>query len=1138
MRCPRCETEVVAGAKFCHGCGLRLESVCPNCGSATRPDFRFCPECGATLVAPEPAPAAPPSPTPARLDDRIERFSRHIPRDLAAKIRGIEGTLAGERKLVTVLFCDLVGSTALAERLDPEEYRDLLDQYLELAFEQIYRFEGIVNQLAGDGMMALFGAPVAHEDAPYRGVRAACEIQQALGEFNRELHARRGFKLKARIGINTGPVVVGTVGNDFKMDYTAIGDTTNLASRLQSLATPGSILISDATYRLVRGFFDVRLVGPFEIRGKAEPVTAHEILGRSEITTNLGAAEARGLTALIGRDQELRQLADCFARVCGGWPQVVTIAGEAGSGKSRLFYEFKQTLAGESVVLFEGRCSALKQKVPYAPYAVMLKQYFAVGTGDSAKSICEKIADKLRDFDPDLKEIYPFVCRMLATGVAPPTDLPADEIKRETYHALARLIVRVSEKTPVVMVIEDLHWIDESSRELLELSVAELEHARVLMVFSHRPDFRAAWRTQVPLTQLTLRPLSDVETLAIVRAVAQGPLPADLESRILSRAEGSPFFAEELTRALFEEGFVSVEDGRAVLTRPIEDAMIPGTIREVIAARIDRLGGHAKRVVQVASALGRQFQREQLVHVLENEGIDVPGTLASLEGRGILHRKNVLSDDEYRFGESLTQEVAYDGLLLKERRQLHERIGLLLEAEPSYGNSERAALLAHHFLRSDNRRKALSTLLAAARHAESLPSYPTATDFYRQAWEVGYASLTEGAEVDEGFHRLTLEAALDLCRMAVLYTAADSVDVEQAAKVGLELARALGDTQSLTGLYAYGGMIAMSSRRERFAEGLALVEEGYAVAGRAGLADVQLNISRALAFSYLFDGRLEEARNLCTKIVGSLDGSDHQKRLSDSYFGALWLRTALLVYAGDDVDAATADALEVHDLAVQAGNRTARSGMASVLAHLHFAAGRYVEAKRWADQSLEIAEVIGNVTTIRTAAAIALGARRELGETFGPDRYLKPIEDGFTMASNLSLYVRPIVDVLLSLGEVALAERGARLAYERAGGDLRNLYARQALGEVLIHLGIEHHAEAALCFAEVERGARRMDLHTMLAHAELGLGRLAGLAGNQAERRRRLASAQAAFRKLGLERYALRAERWLIEAEPTLAESA
>ncbi|MET0152021.1 MAG: adenylate/guanylate cyclase domain-containing protein [Candidatus Binatia bacterium] len=1139
MRCLSCGSELLAGAKFCHVCGTRVAETCPGCGSPIKPEFRFCPECGFALASPATPATTPPSPPAA--EDRFDRLSRHIPENLALKIRGIQGTIAGERKLVTVLFCDLVGSTAIAERLDPEEYRDLLDQYLELAFHQIYLFEGIVNQLAGDGMMALFGAPVAHEDAPYRAVRAAWEMQQALGDFNRRLDVRRGLDLTARIGIHTGPVVVGTVGNDLKMDYTAIGDTTNLASRLQSLAAPGTILASESTYRLVRGFFEVRAAGPFEVRGKAEPVTAYEIVGRNEITTALGVAEARGLTPLMGRKQELLQLSDCFARARGGSPQVVTIVGDAGSGKSRVLFEFKQSLAAEPVVFFEGRCSALKQRVPYAPFVLMLKQYFGITAGDTTPRAAEKIAHRVREFDPRLEEIYPFLSRMLGVDASTPTDLPADEIKRETFQALAHLVMRVSEEVPVVLIIEDLHWIDDASRELLELAVAQLSRARVMMIFSHRPDFRAVWRSQVALTQLSLRPLSDAETRAIVRAVAGGPLPSSLEERILGKAEGSPFFAEEITRALLEEGYVRIEDGQASLTRPVEEILIPGTVREVIAARLDRLGAQAKRVVQAASVLGRQFHRDQLERLLQGEGIDVAAVLASLESRGILHHKNLLSDDEYRFGESLTQEVAYDGLLLKHRRQMHERIGHLLEAARDDG-TERVALVAHHFVRSDNRRKAIETLLAAARQAERLPSYPAAADFYRQAWDLGYASLAEGAEVDDDFRRLVLSAALDLCRMAVVYVAAPpSVDVENVAQVGRDLAEALGDVNAAAGFRAYHGLIVMSGSRERFAEGLALVESGYALAEENGRTDVSLLIVRALGLSYLYDGQIERARRITECVLRELDDRGHRERLSDLYFAGLWMRNSMLVYGGDDVAAAIEDALASYDLAVRANNRTSRSGMASVLAHLQFVRGDYAEAKRWADASLEIAEVIGNVTTVRTAAAVALGARHELGETVDAGRYLRPLEDGFAMASNLSLYARLIVDVLLSVGEVALAERAARLAYERAGGRLRDLLARQALGDVLTALGPAHYAEAANCFEQVGEVAAELGLRAIAAHAKLGLGRVAWLAGDRAGRDRHLLDARATFAELGLRRYAERAQRWLADVEPAagvLAETA
>ncbi len=620
------------------------------------------------------------------------------------------------------------------------------------------------------------------------------------------------------------------------------------------------------------------------------------------------------------------------------------------------------------------------------------------------------------------------------------------------------------------------------------------------------------------------------------------PCPPSLEGRILEKAEGSPFFAEEITRALFEEGYVTVDNGLASLTRPVEEVLIPGTVREVIAARLDRLGAQAKHVVQAASVLGRQFHRDQLARLLQGEGVDVPAVLASLESRGILHRKNLLSDDEYRFGESLTQEVAYDGLLMKQRRQIHERIGLLLEAEHGEDSTERLALIAHHFVRSDNRRKAIEALLAAARGAEHLPSYLAAADFYRQAWELGFASLAEGAEVDDDFRRLVVRAALDLCRMAVQYVAApSSFDIENTAKVGLELAEALGDVEAAAGFRAYHGMIAMSGSRERFAEGLALVESGYALAEKHGLDGVALRIARGLGLSYLFDGQIDRARRITECVLAEIDASGQRERMSDLYFAALWMQNAMLVYGSDDVAAAIADAKTTHDLAVRANNRTSVSAMASVLAQLYFMRGEYEEAKQWGDRSLEIAEAIGAVTAIRTGAAMALGARRELGESVSAERYLRPLESGFAMASNLSLYLRPIVDVLLSIGEVALAEQAARLASERAGGRLRETLARQALGEVLAALGPAHHAEAVNCFEQVGEVAAELGLRALGAHAKLGLGWIARLRGDRATRDRHLLDARATFAELGLRRYAERAERWLADVEPaagTLAQTA
>ncbi|MGH7819000.1 MAG: hypothetical protein ACREQ9_04430, partial [Candidatus Binatia bacterium] len=470
------------------------------------------------------------------------------------------------------------------------------------------------------------------------------------------------------------------------------------------------------------------------------------------------------------------------------------------------------------------------------------------------------------------------------------------------------------------------------------------------------------------------------------------------------------------------------DDGIRRLTRPLEEVLIPGTVREVIAARLDRLGASAKRAVQVASVLGRQFHRQQLTRLLEGEDVDVAAVLATLEQRGILHRKNVLSAEEFRFGESLTQEVAYDGLLMKERRLIHERIGWLLESMPRDVDPERTALLAHHFARSDNRLKAVETLLAAAREAERLPSYTTAGELDRQAWEIADAALGERPDLGDDFRRLAMSSALHLCRMSVIYVASGSADVERAAQRGRELAEALGDTESVAGFYTYHGMLTMNGDRDQFAAGLAMVERGLSLAEEAGLEESAVSISRALAFAYFFDGQLDCARAIISRVSAALQKAGHAERRSDLYFGSRWMQNSMLLYASDDLGAAADDALDCHQLATETNNRTSRSGMAAVLAQIHFVRGDYEEAKRWADESLKVAEVIGNVNTNRMAAVMALGARLALGESVTPSRYLKPIESSLATASNLSLQALVMVDALLDAGELGLAERSARLA--------------------------------------------------------------------------------------------------------------
>jgi class 3 adenylate cyclase/tetratricopeptide (TPR) repeat protein len=1081
MRCVTCGVELVAGKKFCHACGAAVGAACRGCGTALEASYRFCPDCGLKTEIEE-LDGPPP--------EVVDPLVRVLARRGAGAQGGVVATsslVEGERKLVTVLFCDLVSSVAIAERLDPEEYHDLLDDYLDLVFPEIYRREGVVNVLAGDGLMALFGAPVAHEDSPERAVHAALAIREALAPLDARLRASHGIPLQIRIGVNTGPVVVGPVGNERKMDYTAIGDTTNLASRLQALAPPGGILISESTHRLVRGFFTVEPVGPLGVRGKSEPVTAYAVNDWRGPSSKFHLAEERGLTPFVGREGELARLLEAHARLAAGQLQAVAVVGDAGSGKSRLLYEFRRRVEGRELSFFEGRCASMLQALPYHPFITMMGRWFDLDWDESVDASAAKVAAQFGSTYEDVERTYPVLCRFLSLPIEQLAEQPADQLKRETFDAIARLVLAEAKTHPVVMIIEDLHWVDEPSRDMLDELVRRLEDAPVLIIVTHRPGVVAPWRVPTALTQIALRPLSDGDVAAVVQAVAGHRLPQELVRVIVSKAGGSPFFAEEIVRGLLEEGhLVPTATGGIALTRPLADLPIPGTVQEVIAARLDALGASAKRVVQVAAVLGRQFRTRQLAALLADDGVDVQRELAELERRGLVHRKTALSSDEFRFGESLTQEVAYEGLLLKQRRQLHERIGALIEAEPTERGLEHAALLAHHYSRGDDHGKAVRALLAAGHEAGLAPSYRVAAEYQRQAWELAESIL--GERDDDTYHRAALEAAHGLARLVVYFGVAEIDVAERAAIRGRELAEQLGDRERLASLTYLHGILTIMKPAPDFAGGLALAEQGVALAEADGLHELARGLSRGLCTNYAADGRFAVARERIEREIADLERSGHLETLSDVYLSARWVRD-LVLYAQDEFDRVLESGRASFAMAEQANNRTMRSAIGNLLAPVHYLRGEYAEAKRWADITLEIGEAISNENAYTTGAALALVSRLRLGERVDPASYVARIETGLRAGGTMQLNTRFVGEALLEAGEVDRADRLTADLADRTGGRLRQALILTARGDVLMRLG--RLEEAARRYGEAVALAEEIGSRSALATALLGAGEVA-----------------------------------------------
>jgi class 3 adenylate cyclase/tetratricopeptide (TPR) repeat protein len=1068
---------------------------CSGCGAAIEGRFRFCPECGTRLSTSDPAATvAPPPPPPT-------------------------GALDGERRHVTVLFCDLVGSTAIAERLDPEEYHDLLQKYLTVAFPAIYRFEGVVNTLAGDGLMALFGAPVAHEDDPQRAVRAALAVREAVRGLAERVAADGGPVLTVRIGVHTGPVVVGGFGTDLKRDYTAIGDTPNVAARLQTVAAPGSILISDATYRSVQGFFEVHAAGELAIKGKSEPVRAYEVLRRQMAATAMSIAAERGLTPLAGRVGDLRRLEDAYAALSRGQAQVVTIVGDAGTGKSRLVYEFRGRLAEEPVVFFETYCSSISQAIPYHATLNMLRRFFGIEVGEAHAAASGKLADRLGVPIERLEQGYPLLTRLLSQPYSERRDAPADELQRETYDAIARLLVGVSQDAPVVVLIEDIHWADEASRDLLATFVATLERSRIMVLATARPDGHRAWRTRAVRTDIVLAPLVDDEVRAMARAIVGGALPREIEDRLVARAAGSPFFAEEFTRALVEEGELVCDGGTCRLARAPVDIPIPSTVQEVIAARLDRLPAPAKRLLQVAAVLGRQFRLGDAAALADDATLDVAAAVAELERRGLLHRKHAGGGDELRFGESVTQEVAYEGLLLRQRRQLHDRAAGLLERRPD-GGVQRSAVLAYHRARGDDRRAAVDALLAAARDAEAVPSYLTAAQFFSEAATAAERAMAEG---ESGFEPAALEALFGVARLVVLFGLPMMRQGVEAAERGRALAERLGAVEELSSLLYFQGILTMSLPGGDFARGIALAEQARDRAAAAGLTLQVHRISRGLALNYALDGRFEDAVTGVAPSLAELEQSRDGDRPSDLYLTARWV-WGFVQFVADQLDVAVPYTVQTLALAEQVGNRTIQSIVNTILGQMALLRGEDEAARRHADRAIELAEVIGNANAMPAAASVALLARAALGQTPDVDEYLERIERGLDPHGFLQMNFRFVNEAWLLAGKVERFVERLEMMRRTDGGRMRRAMLGLTRGDVLGRLGRIDEARSA--YAEALTLAEEMKARSLLVQIVVGAAAL-GEPGMSLVRRH-LPAALRACRELGLERYRARVEQLLL----------
>ena len=710
MTCPRCTFENPPAMAFCGRCGTRLAALCPSCGYANPEGFAFCGKCGTRVAEAH----APPLHAPLALTSPLS----YTPKHLAEKILTSKSALEGERKHITVLFADLKGSMELLADRDPEDARKLLDPVLERMMEAVHRYEGTVNQVMGDGIMALFGAPVAHEDHAVRACYAALRMQESVKGYAEATRRSHGVEVRIRVGLNSGEVVVRSVGSDLRMDYTAVGQTTHLAARMEQLATPGTIRLTAASARLAEGCVEVKSFGPIPVKGLADPIEIFELTGVGTARTRLQAAAVRGLTRFVGRDAEMEHLRRVLGQADAGHGQVVAIVGEAGAGKSRLLYEFTHSHRVQDWLILEALSVSYGKATSYLPVIDLLKGYFKIGDRDDHREMRAKVLGRVLGLDRALEPLIPPLLALLDVpledGVWQNLDPP--ERRRRTLDAVKQLLLRESQAQPLLLVFEDLHWTDAETQALLDSVVESLGSARILLLVNYRPEYQHRWGSKTVYSQLRLDSLH-AESAAELLAALLGPDPglASLTEMLVKR--GNPFFLEETVRTLVETGALAGERGAYRLTRPVETLQVPATVQTILAARIDRLPADAKQLLLTASVIGKHVPYALLAAIADQPDDSLRQGLAHLQEAEFLYETQLFPDLEVTFKHALTHDVAYGSLLGERRRALHAAAVTSIERLHPNRLVEHVELLAHHARQGEVWDKAVSYLREAGAKA-------------------------------------------------------------------------------------------------------------------------------------------------------------------------------------------------------------------------------------------------------------------------------------------------------------------------------------------------------------------------------------------------------------------------------------
>jgi class 3 adenylate cyclase/tetratricopeptide (TPR) repeat protein len=1075
MRCSKCGTESTSGRKFCPECGSPISNGCTKCGADNSATAKFCEDCGAPLGVTSAGSAKKSSDAPI----------------LVSEASAAE-RLEGERKTVTVLFADIKGSMDLIEDLDPEEARAIVDPALKLMMEAVQRYGGYVAQSTGDGIFALFGAPVAHEDHPQRALFAALRMQAQVKRYADKLRAEKGVNLQVRVGTNTGEVVVREIRTGEKhAEYLPIGHSASVAARLQALAAPGSIAITEQVRKLVEGYFVLKPLGPARIKGVSEALEIYEVTGLGPLRTRLQRGAARGYTKFVGREREMETLRHAAELAKDGHGQIVAAVAEPGVGKSRLFFEFKAKnqsgwMVLEAFSVSHGKASA------YLPLIDLLHGYFEITAEDDARRRRQKVLGRLLDLDRSLEDAVPYLFSLLGTveGEDSLAQMDAQVRKRRTLEAIKRILLRESLNQPLIVMFEDLHWIDEQTQELLNLLADSLANAKILLLVNYRPEYFHQWGSKTYYTQLRIDPLGRESAQEMLSALlGDGAELAPLKRIIIEKTEGNPLFMEEIIQALVEDGSLQ-RNGAVRLARPVEQLRIPPTVQDILASRIDRLPTEAKDSLQTLAVIGIEFPVALAREVLQLPPEQLDRLLGKLQTGEFIYEQPAAGDVEYAFKHALTHDVAYNSLLIERRKLLHERAAMAAESLFATSLSDHYDDLAHHYGRSGNALKAVNYLRLAAQQAMDRSAYEEAEGQLAAALEF---LRTLPGDPERARTELALLLSLARCRTYLGNSWAAIEILEQAR----EVSERVGDdvsrfeiVRSLARAYRVGGDDQQKLRT--------LLEELQGIAIRAADPELVARVRCELAIASTFEGNF----------IAALEEFDRVSKLSvgDTPFEAteFWATNSWTLYFLGYPERAQAS--NRNSLAIGREVTASPGDLAMALswsAHLSLLLRDPKTAAPHSDEAVRLVHEHGflmgvPVAFIHGRALAQLGQIEEgLSEMLRWQTYAK------TIGANPGYFTSVgIAEAYLAAGRpregLEAVNEGLELV-QRTGTRINEAEMRRLKGELLLMGDKSTVVEAARCFGDAIEVARRQGAKSFELRATMSLARLLTKQGRRNE---------------------------------------